>query len=172
MAKTSKTGYSGLQIGLHWIIAALVLFQLIFGESMTAVVDAVDEGGTASSSDQLVGTAHYWVGLAILVLVAIRLAVRIRQGAPAHAPGRAPFTVLAATAMHWGFYGLLFAVPVFGLLAYYFGGSFGDIHALAKPVFIVLIGLHAAAALFNQFVLRDGTLKRMLVPGLDPNAGR
>jgi cytochrome b561 len=40
----------------------------------------------------------------------------------------------------------------------------GDIHALAKPVFIVLISIHAAAALFHQLWLRDGTLKRMLLP--------
>ena len=47
-----NAGYSLLQITLHWIVAALVIFQLFFGESMTAAVDAVAEGGTASSFDQ------------------------------------------------------------------------------------------------------------------------
>ncbi len=36
--------YSTLQIALHWLIAAAVLFQLVFGESMTNVVDAAEEG--------------------------------------------------------------------------------------------------------------------------------
>ena len=72
--------------------------------------------------------------------------------------------LLAFTAMHWVFYVLLFAVPVLGLLGYYFGDPWGEIHTLAKPAFIVLIVIHAGAALFNQFVLKDGTMARMLKP--------
>ena len=155
-------GYSGVQIGLHWLIAALVAFQLVFGVSMTAVVDAADEGGTVSAADQVLGTAHFWVGLAILALAFARFGVRLWAGAPAHSGNAHPLVALAANVMHWLFYGLLFAVPVLGLLAYYVGDPFGDLHALAKPVFIVLIAVHAAAALFNQFVLKDGTLVRML----------
>ena len=34
MTTHEKLGYSSIQIALHWSIAALVLFQLIFGESM------------------------------------------------------------------------------------------------------------------------------------------
>jgi cytochrome b561 len=39
MQSRQIAGYSGLQIGLHWSIAALVFFQLVFGESMTIVVE-------------------------------------------------------------------------------------------------------------------------------------
>jgi cytochrome b561 len=35
----------------------------------------------------------------------------------------------------------------------------------AKPAFIILIAIHALAALYHQFWLKDGTLKRMLAPG-------
>jgi cytochrome b561 len=70
----------------------------------------------------------------------------------------------AAKASHWLFYILLVAVPATGLLAIYVSDEFGDIHKLAKPAFIALIALHAVAALFHQFVLKDGTLKRMLLP--------
>ena len=48
---------------------------------------------------------------------------------------------LAAKVTHGLFYLLLVVTPVTGLLAFYVGGSFGDIHELAKPVFIVLIVL-------------------------------
>ncbi len=58
---------------------------------------------------------------------------------------------------------MLFAMPVLGLLTIYVSESFGDIHTLGKPVFIVLITVHVVAALFHQFVKRDGTLGRMLV---------
>lgn len=163
MQTETKTGYSALQILLHWLVAALVLFQLIFGESMTTVVDAAEEGTAVSPFDQTIATAHYWVGISILALVIIRLAVRLAQGAP-EAVGPANWTTLAAKAVHAVFYLLLVAVPVTGLLTTYVSDEFGDIHALAKPAFIVLIAAHAGAALFHHFFLKDGTLKRMLVP--------
>ena len=56
----------------------------------------------------------------------------------------------------------LVAVPVTGLLGYYYGNPFGDIHAWAKPVFVGLIALHGLAALYHQFWVKDGTLTRML----------
>ena len=46
MPTQPRSGYSSLQIALHWSIAALVLVQLLFGESMTTVVDAAEEGTT------------------------------------------------------------------------------------------------------------------------------
>jgi cytochrome b561 len=163
MQSTTKSGYSVLQISLHWLVALLVLFQLVFGESMTEMVDAAEEGNTLSPFDQFMGNAHYWVGIAILALVCIRLIVRIATGAPAPVPGNR-LMVLAGEAAHWLFYVLLFAVPVTGLLAIYVNDEFGEIHELAKPAFILLIVLHAGAALYHHFFLKDSTLRRMLVP--------
>jgi cytochrome b561 len=163
MQAQTKTGYSLLQITLHWLVALLVMFQLVFGESMTTVVDAAEEGTAVSPLDQTLATAHYWVGISILSLVIIRLAVRLAQGAP-EVVGPASWMTLAAKAVHVVFYLLLAAVPITGLLTTYVSGEFGDIHSLAKPAFIVLILAHAGAALFHHFFLKDGTLKRMLVP--------
>jgi cytochrome b561 len=163
MTKQSPSGYNTLQISLHWIVALLVLFQLFFGETMTNVVDATADGKPVSSTDQFIATAHYWVGISILALVVVRFTVRIFAGAPEPAGG-SKLVALIAQAAHWAFYFLLAAVPVTGLLAIYVNDSFGDIHALGKPAFIVLITLHAAGAFFHQFFVKDGTLKRMLVP--------
>lgn len=159
---TTSPGYSTTQIGLHWLIAALVLFQLVFGESMVAVVDAAEEGEQASQTDILLSGGHYWVGIAILCLVAVRLVLRLTSGVRAQRP-TTPIE-LAAVAMHWLFYALLFAVPVSGLMTLYVSEDIGDIHSLAKPVFIVLILVHAAAAFYHQFIVKDGTLRRMFVP--------
>lgn len=158
-----REGYRLSQVVLHWSIAALVIFQLVFGESMAEVVEAAEEGGTAPPLDQSLASAHYWVGIAVLALVALRLALRIRLGVPG-ATGETPLLALAATTVHAVFYVLLVLVPVTGLLAYYVGDPWGDVHEIGKPVFIVLILLHTAGALFHQFWLRDGTLRRMLVP--------
>lgn len=164
MPTVAREGYTRLQIGLHWLIAVLVVFQLVFGESMTEMIDAAEEGEAVSGTDQLLGTAHYWVGVAILLLAFARLFVRLKFGAPAHAGNANPLLVRAAGVVHALFYVLLFALPVLGLLGYYFGDPWGELHTLGKPVMIILIAIHALAALFNQFVLRDGTLMRMLVP--------
>lgn len=86
MASTNSPGYSAAQIGLHWLIAAVVLVQLLFGESMVAVVDAAEEGGQASPTDVLLSGVHYWAGIAILGLVALRLVLRLTSGVRAPRP--------------------------------------------------------------------------------------
>ena len=154
--------YSRLQIGLHWLIAALVTFQLYFGESMTAFVDALAEGGTVLPFDQQVAWLHYWVGISVLALVAVRLVVRLSRGSPSHADVSRGWTDVAARFAHGLFYALLVAVPVTGLVGYYYGSPFGDLHAWAKPVFVGLIAVHGLAALYHQFWVKDGTLSRML----------
>ncbi len=62
------------------------------------------------------------------------------------------------------FYALLVVVPVTGLLGYYYGDPYGELHTYAKPVFIGLIALHVAASLYHQFWRKDGLLMRMLTP--------
>ncbi|MGX5840204.1 cytochrome b [Mesorhizobium sp. ArgA1] len=162
--KEIRQGYSFYQIALHWIIAALMLFQLFFGENMTTVVDAAEDGTSVSATDQMLGSAHYWVGIAILALVVLRLVMRLVSGAPKPAESGPGWMKIAARGSHGLFYLLLLATPILGLLAFYVGDPWGDIHSMNKPAFIVLISTHALAALFHQFWLRDGTLKRMLSP--------
>lgn len=160
----NRLGYSTYQIVLHWGIAGLVLFQLFFGESMTVVVDAAEEGHQVSGADQVLGSAHYWVGLGILVLVALRLSLRLSFGTPKPAEAGPKWMQTAARASHALFYVLLLATPIVGLLAFYIGDPWGDIHSLGKPAFIVLIVAHVSATLYHHFWLRDGTLKKMMVP--------
>lgn len=161
-------GYSGLQIGLHWTIAGLVLFQLLFGESMTIYVDAAERGRPVPQYDQMMGSAHYWVGLSILFLAFIRLGLRMIYGAPHAEPSTPTWMAAASRVAHVAFYALLFAIPVSGLLAFYTWAWMGDVHSLAKPVLIVMIVIHAAAAFFHHFVLKDATLHNMLVPTRSP----
>lgn len=69
----------------------------------------------------------------------------------------------AAAATHAVLYLIILAMPVTGALAWYFGFRFmGQAHELAKPVIIVVIVLHALAALWQNFYLRSDVLVRML----------
>jgi cytochrome b561 len=150
--------YSLGQILLHWSIAALVVWRLVFGENM----EALEHAAGADSTEVLLANSHLWVGFAILGLVALRIVLRIVHGAPPlEEPNRAA-AVLARLA-HAAFYLLLVMMPVTGILDYYFHLPTGGIHELGKPLFIVLIALHVAATAWHPFVRRDGTLRRMLV---------
>jgi cytochrome b561 len=162
--RAAPAGYSGLQIALHWLIAGMVVFLVLFGESMKEFMDASREGTPPGAGDSILADAHYWVGLAVLALAAVRVALRAKQGRLARRAGEGSLAERVATAMHVLFYVLLFVVPATGLLAYYVSGGFGEIHEIGKPVFIVTILVHAAAALVHQFWMKDGTLKRMIVP--------
>jgi cytochrome b561 len=55
-------GYTGLQIALHWLIAALVLIQLIFGEPIGETIEAAENGTTASAFDLFFAGVHYLAG--------------------------------------------------------------------------------------------------------------
>ncbi|TYC55703.1 cytochrome b [Rhodobacterales bacterium] len=162
MSRTKPAAYSPFHILLHWVIAALILFQLIFGESIKDFGRALRDGGTAGTMTAIMGNAHIWVGVSILVLTLLRLVVRGLHGVPAPAPS-SRVQELAARAVHVLLYLLMIVVPITGLLAW-FGGlhTAGEIHELGKPAFIILIGLHIAGALYHQFALKDHLIRRMM----------
>ncbi len=162
--RSTRQGYTSLQIWAHWLVVLLVAVQLLIAENMTEMVDAAEEGETITSTVSSLGMLHYWLGLAILAAMVLRLGMRLVMGAPAHAGDSKPAQQFIAGAVHWLLYIVLLAVPVSGLVAYYGLAEVGDIHALSKPILIVLVGLHAAGAIYNQFVRKDGTLTRMLRP--------
>lgn len=162
MTIRSVSGYTGLQIALHWVIAALVLLQLVFGESIAETIKANEKGTPISPFDQFFSGIHFWAGIAILALVALRLWLRTVGGAPP--PLQEGWAAIAARTSHFAFYILLILMPALGLLAFYVGDPYGEIHELGKPILIILIALHVCASLYHQFWLKDGTLRRILIP--------
>jgi cytochrome b561 len=113
--------YTLYQIGLHWLIAALVFAQLFFVESMTEALEAAEEGEPVSALQGNLADMHYYFGIAILALVAVRLALRMKNGAPPPLAETSGAIELAGRVSHWLFYALLVVVPVTGLLGYYYG---------------------------------------------------
>ena len=163
MPTGARHGYSATQITLHWLIVVLVLFQLVFGESMSTAFRGALRGTPVEPTDATLANAHIWVGFAILALTLLRLFIRLRDGAPPPV-GSSPARELVAKITHALFYVLLVLVPVSGIVAYYWVPAAGEVHELGKPAFIILIVLHVVAALWHQLYLRDGLLMRMLKP--------
>ena len=127
---------------------------------------------------------HYMLGLSVLVLVWLRLAVHMIGPVPRIEPDPARWQKLLAKLMHVALYVLMIGMPLAGWLILSAEGKpvpfFGlelpalvgenkdlakvadEIHETAGVVGYWLIGLHAAAALFHHYIVRDNTLRRML----------
>ncbi|MBA5777874.1 cytochrome b [Stappia sp. F7233] len=164
MPASAPSSYSPMQILLHWLIAALVLFQIVFGEEMEHMARDIRRGLAPDGDDVLLGNAHIWVGFAILALVAWRILLRLKNGAPTFPAGQPALAEKAMKVAHALFYALLVIAPVSGIVAWYVFPEAGEIHEFMKPAFIVLIAIHVAAALWHHFVLKDDVLKRMTRP--------
>ena len=69
---------------------------------------------------------------------------------------------LAAVWAHRALYVLMILVPALGASAWYLGiEEAGDLHELTMNIMMIIAGVHALGALFHQFVLKDGLLRRM-----------
>lgn len=153
-------GYSGLQILLHWAIAVLIGVNWFVSDGMERAFDAHSSGDAVAFWP---ATIHVYVGLAVLALVLIRIVIRFMRGAPAAPVGRSNLMAMAGHASHMVLYGLLVLVPALGAAAWYLGyDPAGGLHVLAMNLMLILIGLHAVAALFHQYVIKDGLLLRMM----------
>jgi len=157
--ETVPTGYSRLQIALHWMVFALIAQQYLFKDAMSAAWDRI-ASGLEVGFDPLV-LAHVAAGALVLVFAVWRLALRARRGVPPAIEGSKVQAVLARFA-HAGLYALMVLMPVSGALAW-FGGvdAAAQGHNLMKIVLLALVALHIVGALYHQFILRDGTLARM-----------
>jgi cytochrome b561 len=152
----TTAGYSTLQIALHWAIAVLILAAWLSGEGAEEAVEAIEDGGAAGF------VPHVAFGLSILALVILRVVVRLSRGAPA-APGvpGSPQVKLA----DWGhrlLYLLMIAVPLGGASVWFLGLDVGEIHGLFANVLLIVALGHAVMALYHQYVLKDGLLRRMI----------
>jgi cytochrome b561 len=156
---TAPTGYTRVQIALHWIAALLILQQYVFKDAMSAAWEAFGDG-LETAFDPLV-LAHVAGGALILVFALWRLSIRARRGAPVIV-GESGLQRALAKGTHVGLYALMILMPVSGSVAW-FGGvdAAAQGHNILKVALLALIALHVAGALWHQFVLKDGLLMRM-----------
>lgn len=155
----TTTGYSGIQIALHWLIAILIAVAWFTGDGGEEAMEVVEDGGTAGL------VPHVAIGLAILALVVIRVLVRLGKGAPDAVGEPGSLSVMASDWGHRLIYLLMIAVPLGGIGTFFLGLEVGDVHALAANVLMVAALGHALMALYHQYVLKDGLLRRMMKAG-------
>lgn len=162
-AETAKPqAYRPAQKILHWVVVLGILVQWTFNEQIVRTVRAMRMGDTPASADVTFAWVHVGVGSTILLAVLARLYLRYRYGVPDHAPGTPPMQATIATWMHRALYAALLGMVITGSLTWNGIAPLGDLHFYINTLLFVLALAHAAAALFNQFVRKDGTLRRML----------
>lgn len=101
----ASTRYSGPAIVLHWAIAVLILYNFYLGLQFSSA-----HGMKQFQLFQL----HKSVGFTVLALSVLRIGWRLCVKAPAYPDTMKPWEKLAASAVHWGFYILMFALPLTG----------------------------------------------------------
>jgi len=167
--------FTPLQRLLHWLIAVCILAMLFIGVGMVS---------TVTPKFLPLIAIHKSLGIAILVLALIRLAVRLRYGAPALPTDLPEPMKLAAHLSHYALYALMIGMPLLGwamlsAAAYpvvVFGGMhlpailpqsdslhtwLWDAHFYLAFAFFGLVLMHVAAALFHALVRRDGVFEAM-----------
>jgi cytochrome b561 len=167
--------FTAWQRVLHWLMAACILAMLFIGVGMLSTVKPIY---------LTLVSIHKPLGIAILVLVLIRLALRLRYGAPS-LPADLPEPMkLAAVGSHYALYALMIGMPLLGwgmlsaseypvvLFRWWhlppilpqgdgLHTLLWDAHFCLAFAFFALILLHVAAALFHALVRRDGVFETM-----------
>lgn len=173
----SATRYGSAMITMHWLM--LLLLAAVY-----ALMELREFYPSGSAPRELMKAWHYTVGLGVFVLTGIRLGIRLGQPMPLIEPALVRWQHLLSKAVHGALYLLLLVMPVLGWLALSAEGETSLVNGLDLPALIgtdkaaaevlheaheiigslgyVLIGLHAAAALYHHYFLRDNTLTRML----------
>ncbi|MET1047236.1 MAG: cytochrome b [Hyphomicrobium sp.] len=167
--------FTPLQRALHWLMAICILSMLFIGVGMVS---------TIMPKYLTLVSIHKSLGIAILVLAFLRLAVRLRFGAPPLPRDLPEPMKLAAELSHYALYALMIGMPLIGWAmmsaANYpiiiFGGLHlppilpqnDSLHALLWNAhyylafaFFALVLLHIAAALFHALIRRDGVFETM-----------
>jgi cytochrome b561 len=167
--------FTPLQRLLHWLMAVCILAMLFIGVGMES---------TITPKHLTLISIHKPLGITILVLALIRLAVRLRYGAPP-LPADLPGPIkLGAELSHYALYALMIGMPLIGWAmlssASYpivlYGGIhlpailpqsdslhalLWDAHFYLAFAFFALILAHIAAALFHLLIRRDDVFQAM-----------
>ena len=159
--------YTRVAIGLHWLIALLVVGNLVIG---------LYHDSFGRPAEAWLMFFHKGIGISVLVLTLARLAWRVTHRPPPFAPVLRRWEVGLATVIHWAFYAALIAIPLTGWMVSssvrkpdvtFFGlfelpplpvsssrdahEQFEGIHEILGKAMIGLLLLHVAGALKHHF---------------------
>jgi len=126
---------------------------------------------------------HALIGILLWVVLLARFGYRLRYSPPTLPASIGAFSRRVSSPVHLALYALMFVIPIIGFVTFIYHGrifhfglfdlNFGikknraifepteDIHGYLAYALFALAGLHALAALWHHFALRDGVLARI-----------
>jgi cytochrome b561 len=159
--------YAKSQVVVHWLAAALIVFMLATGSLILSEMP-----NTVAKTGNL--RVHMILGSLAAILVITRIALRRRHPSPAPAVserfGRIGHVLLNVVVLLMVASGVGLALQSGAQDAVFFGGAFPadfkvytlrQVHGLLSRIAMGLIALHVLAALYHQFVLKDGLISRV-----------
>ena len=169
--RTTGRGFSLPSRLLHWAMAVLILAMLCIGVGMVA---------TVSPRYLALLSLHKTIGVAILLLVLVRIINRFIHRPPPLPRSMPRAQHLAAIASHVLLYGLMLAMPLLGWAMLSAGGYprplqlpaiaphdlqlyavLRQAHGWAGYLLFATVVVHLGAALMHALVRRDGVLRSM-----------
>jgi cytochrome b561 len=175
--RNTSERYGVWHIGLHWLMLLLIA-------AVYALMELRGVFPKGSAGRSLMQQGHFMFGLLVLALAVLRLALRAAMAHPRIAPPIPAWQAWLSGIVHVLLYLLMLGLPLAGWLLLsakgqpipFFGfqlpaligadkalaSQIQEVHETAANLGYALIGLHAAAALFHHYVMRDNTLLRML----------
>lgn len=169
--------YARSQIALHWLTVLLLTVAYA-----TIELRGFAQRGSWQGFAMII--THFSAGFGVLLVMLARIFLRFRHRSPAIAPPIASWQKGLSHLVHATLYALFIVLPLLGLSSRYLSGRqwwlFGATmpvsanpdpalartlihwHETLAPLGYWLIGLHALAALFHHYFLKDDTLARMM----------
>jgi cytochrome b561 len=170
--------YSATAIGLHWLIALLMICGFWLGWIMTDI-----PGFTPTKLKYF--SWHKWIGVTVFALAVLRLLWRVTHAAPPMPAGMPRWQQGAAHLTHFLLYVLMLVIPISG---YFYSSASGIqvvylgvlplptiigpdkalkatlrlVHVALNYTLLVFVAMHVLAALKHHFLDKDGLLGRML----------
>ncbi len=172
-AKSTANHYGSIAVAIHWASALLIIGLLATGIRMDNTVDLADKAEFLKINAPM--------GISVLALTLLRIVWWLHvDKKPVSVSGMPGWQKRASSATHLTLYVVILAMTASGIgmmilsgaREILFSGAPGPLpdfwnypprlpHAIGAKIMVFLVVLHAGAALYHQFFLKDGLLRRM-----------
>ncbi|MEZ5529099.1 MAG: cytochrome b [Porticoccaceae bacterium] len=175
--KNSYERYGSLSIAMHWLMLLLLV-------AVYACIELREFYPKGSDPRNALKAWHFTLGLTVFFLVWLRVLMKIVQISPSIDPQPANWQMILAKIVHLVLYVFMVSMPILGWLILsgegkdipFYGISMPplmgenkdlaktieELHEIGGTLGYFLVGLHAIAALFHHYIVKDNTLSRML----------
>lgn len=113
------SGYSSVQVGLHWAVVVIVAFQFLAHSAIESAWTTHTDGDVPSQRSALLAYMHIVGGMLILMLALCRIYLRLTRGAPEPPRDEPRIMKIISESVHGLIYVLLISLPLSGAIAWF-----------------------------------------------------